>query len=104
MNYVLAAVASFSRRAKAVGVHKCCGADGAHVLGMFMWETGLLVLASIVACLALMYLFREGIEDLLHVSLMELFTWHNLWVPGLTVLLLFLWQVFCPAGCLPRFP
>ena len=89
MNYVLAAVASFSRRAKAVGVHKCCGADGAHVLGMFMWETGLLVLASIVACLALMYLFREGIEDLLHVSLMELFTWHNLWVPGLTVLLLF---------------
>ncbi len=96
MNYVLAAVASFSRRAKAVGVHKCCGADGAHVLGMFMWETGLLVLASIVACLALMYLFREGIEDLLHVSLMELFTWHNLWVPGLTVLLLFF-----VAGILP---
>ena len=31
MNYVLAAVASFSRRAKAVGVHKCCGADGTHV-------------------------------------------------------------------------
>ena len=96
MNYVLAAVASFSRRAKGVGVHKCCGADGAHVLGMFMWETGLLVFASIVACLVLMYLFSEGIEELLNVRLVELFTWHNLWVPGLTVLLLFF-----VAGVLP---
>lgn len=96
MNYVLAAVASFGRRAKAVGVHKCCGADGTHVLGMFIVETGLMVLASIVACLLLMYLFREGIEDLLQVRLAELFTWSNLWVPGLTVLLLFL-----VAGVLP---
>ncbi len=96
MNYVLAAVASFGRRAKGVGVHKCCGADGAHVLGMFMWETGLLVLTSIAACVALMYLFREGIEDLLNVRLAELFTWHNLWVPALTVLLLFF-----VAGILP---
>lgn len=96
MNYVLAAVASFSRRAKAVGVHKCCGADGTHVLGMFMWETGILVATSIIACLVLMYIFREGIEDMLHVRLAELFTWQNLWVPGLTVLLLFL-----VAGVLP---
>lgn len=96
MNYVLAAVASFGRRAKAVGVHKCCGADGTHVLGMFIVETGLMVLASIVACLLLMYLFREGIEDLLQARLAELFTWGNLWVPGLTVLLLFL-----VAGVLP---
>ncbi|WP_300910456.1 ABC transporter permease [uncultured Bacteroides sp.] len=96
MNYVLAAVASFGRRAKVVGVHKCCGADGTHVLGMFIVETGLMVMASIVACLLLMYLFREGIEDLLQVRLAELFTWGNLWVPGLTVLLLFL-----VAGVLP---
>ena len=75
--------------AKAVGVHKCCGADGTHVLGMFMWETGILVTTSIIACLVLMYIFREGIEDMLHVSLAELFIWQNLWVPGLTVLLLF---------------
>lgn len=96
MNYVLAAVASFSRRAKAVGVHKCCGADGGRVLAMFMWETALLVLASCVACLLLMHLFRDPIEDMLGVHLSDLFTWQNLWVPALTVLLLFF-----VAGVLP---
>lgn len=96
MNYVLAAVASFSRRAKAVGVHKCCGADSGRVLGLFMWETGLLVLASGVLCLLLMHLFRDPIESMLGVQLMDLFTWTNLWVPALTVLLLFL-----VAGVLP---
>ncbi|WP_300812777.1 ABC transporter permease [uncultured Bacteroides sp.] len=48
LNYVLRAVAAMSRRAKLVGVHKCSGADGWHILSMFLWETGLLVAASIV--------------------------------------------------------
>ena len=43
MNYVLAAIASINRRAKSVGVHKCCGASSGHILGLFMWETGLIV-------------------------------------------------------------
>ena len=32
LNYVLRAVAAMSRRAKLVGVHKCSGADGWHIL------------------------------------------------------------------------
>lgn len=35
MNYVLASVASINQRAKAVGVHKCCGADEKAFLGCF---------------------------------------------------------------------
>ncbi|WP_418699125.1 ABC transporter permease [Bacteroides sp.] len=104
MNYVLAAVASFSRRAKAVGVHKCSGADSLHILGMFLWETALLVLASAVLGLLLMYVFREGIEDLLHVRLIEVFTWQNLWVPLLTVLLLFFVAGFLPGRMFARIP
>lgn len=104
MNYVLAAVASFGHRAKAVGVHKCCGADGTRVLGMFMWETGLLVLTSIVICLLLMYLFRDPIETMLHVRLVELLTWQNLWVPGVTVLLLFFIAGILPGRMFARIP
>lgn len=55
MNYVLAAIASMSRRAKMVGVHKCSGAGEGYILGLFLWETGILVLVSMVACLLLMY-------------------------------------------------
>ncbi|MDR1004910.1 MAG: ABC transporter permease [Prevotellaceae bacterium] len=96
MNYVLAAIASFGRRSKSVGVNKCFGADNSRILGMFMWETALLVFTSILAALLLMHLFREPIEEMLDVKLPELFTWTHLWVPALTVLLLFL-----IAGVLP---
>lgn len=96
MNYVLASVASIGRRAKAVGVHKCCGANGTQVMGMFLWETGIMVLVSALFGLMLLYLFREGIEDMLGVHLADLFIWKNMWVPFLTVALLFV-----VAGVLP---
>lgn len=104
MNYVLASVASFSRRAKGVGVHKCCGANGARILGMFLWETGLLVMVSVVLCLLLLYLFSDAIEDMLSVRLQELFTWQTLWVPVLTVLLLFFMAGILPGRMFARIP
>ena len=90
LNYVLRAVAAMSRRAKLVGVHKCCGADGRHILSMFLWETGLLVAASIVCGGALLWLLREQVEELLGSRLADLFTGQTLYVPLGTVLLLFL--------------
>lgn len=96
MNYVLAAIASMSRRAKIVGVHKCSGAGEGHILGLFLWETGILVLVSTVVCLLLMYFWGERIEGMLGARLADLFTWSNLYVPLLTVLLLFV-----VAGVLP---
>lgn len=104
MNYILAAVASFSRRAKAVGVHKCCGADEKHVLGIFLWETGLIVVASLAACVLLMFLFREKIEGQLQVCLPELFAWRYLWITALTVVVLFLVAGFLPGRMFARIP
>ena len=104
MNYVLAAIASMSRRAKVVGVHKCSGAGEGRILGMFLWETGLLILVSIVACLLLMYLFGERIEDMLDSRLADLFTWQNLYVPLLTVLLLFVVAGVLPGRMYARIP
>ncbi len=105
MNYVLAAVATIGRRAKMVGVHKCSGAGGGRILGMFLFETGLMMVASVVCALLLMLLFKEPIEDLLGVAhLHELFTWQTLWVPLLTVLLLFVVAGVLPGRMFSRIP
>ena len=104
MNYVLAAIATMSRRAKVVGVHKCSGASGGHILGMFMWETGLMVLVSVACSLLLMYTFSDKIEDMLGTRLGDLFTWQTLYVPLLTVLLLFLVAGVLPGQMYARIP
>lgn len=105
MNYVLAAIATIGRRAKMVGVHKCCGADAGRVMGMFLWETGLLMLAAIGCGLLLMYLFNDPIEDMLGLyRVSEVFTWQTMWVPVLTVVVLFLVAGVLPGQMFARIP
>ena len=104
LNYVLRAVAAMSRRAKQVGVHKCSGADGWHILSMFLWETGLLVVVSILFGGALLWLLRGQVEELLGSRLSDLFTWQTLYVPLGTVLLLFLVAGVVPGRIYARIP
>lgn len=104
LNYVLRAVAAMSRRAKLVGVHKCSGADGWHILSMFLWETGLLVTASFLCGGVLLWLLREQVEELLGSRLTDLFTWQTLYVPLGTVLLLFLVAGVVPGRIYARIP
>ena len=104
LNYVLRAVAAMSRRAKLVGVHKCSGADGRHILSMFLWETGLLVAASILCGGVLLWLLRGQVEELLGSRLTDLFTWQTLYVPLDTVLLLFLVAGVVPGRIYARIP
>ena len=104
LNYVLRAVAAMSRRAKLVGVHKCSGADGWHILAMFLWETGLLVAASILCGGVLLWLLRRQVEELLGSRLTDLFTWQTLYVPLGTVLLLFLVAGVVPGRIYARIP
>ena len=104
LNYVLRAVAAMNRRAKQVGVHKCSGADGRHILSMFLWETGLLVAASILCGGALLWLLRGQVEELLGSRLSDLFTWQTLYVPLGTVLLLFLVAGVVPGRIYARIP
>lgn len=96
MNYMLISIATLSRRAKGVGVHKCSGASSANIFGMFLAETGVLVLISILISMLLIINSREIIEDLLSVRLSSLFVWDTLWVPLLTIGILFVL-----AGCIP---
>lgn len=66
--------------------------------------TGLIVLVSVGCCVLLMHLFSDIIQDMVGSRLADVFTMENMYVPVLTVLLLFWWQVFCRDICMPASP
>lgn len=104
LNYVLISVSSLAQRSKAVGVHKCNGASGGAVFGMFFWETGIIILLSLLLVGGIMIHFREPIEEIAAASLGALFTWQTLWVPASAVLFLFLVAGVLPGRMLARIP
>ena len=104
MNYMLISIATLSRRAKGVGVHKCSGASSTHIFAMFLAETGILVLISALLCFLLIINAQDMIEDLLSVRLSSLFAWEILWVPVLTIVILFLLAGGLPGRLFSRIP
>ena len=90
MNNVLISVSSLAQRAKSVGIHKCNGASDGHIYRMFLYESALLILLSLLFVTVLLFTFTLEIEDLSGASLKALFTWQTLWVPILVSLVLFL--------------
>ena len=104
MNYMLISIAILSRRAKGVGVHKCNGASSANIFNMFLAETGILIIISILLSFLLIINTRGLIEDLLSVRLSSLFTWETLWVPLLTVFVLFILAGGIPGRLFSRIP
>lgn len=75
MNYVLVAIATMSRRAKSIGVHKCSGASAINIFSMFLFETGIVVLMSVIVALFIIFNTKDLIEDLLSVQLSSLLHW-----------------------------
>lgn len=104
MNYMLISIATLSRRAKSVGVHKCSGASSTNIFSMFLAETGILVILSVLLSFLLIFNAWEMIEDLLSVRLSSLFTWGTLWVPLLTILVLFVLAGGIPGRLFSRIP
>lgn len=90
MNYVLISVSSLTHRAKSIGVHKCSGASGGNIFLLFLYETLFVILLSLLCMGFILFYFREKIEELADVSLISLFTWHNLWAPLSVVAFLFI--------------
>ena len=90
MNNVLISVSSLAQRAKSVGIHKCNGASDGHIYRMFLYESALLILLSLLFVTVLLFTFKLEIEDLSGASLKALFTWQTLWAPILVSLVLFL--------------
>lgn len=90
LNYVLISISSMNRRAKSIGIHKCNGANSATIFGMFMWETAIILLVSLMLMTFLLLNFQNGLEDVLGVSLASLFGWRNIWAPLCVVVFLFI--------------
>lgn len=104
MNYVLVAIATMSRRAKSIGVHKCSGASAINIFSMFLFETGIVVLMSVIVALFIIFNTKDLIEDLLSVQLSSLFTLETLWVPMLIVFVLFIVAGVLPGRLFSRIP
>ena len=69
MNNVLISVSSLAQRAKSVGIHKCNGASDGHIYRMFLYESALLILLSLLFVTVLLFTFKLEIEDLSGASL-----------------------------------
>lgn len=104
LNYVLISISSLAYRAKAVGVHKCSGASAGSVFGMFLIETGIIILLALAFMLLLLFNFRDFVEDTVCARLLSLFAAERVWVPILTVLFLFLVGGVLPGRIFSRIP
>ncbi|MDE6179793.1 MAG: ABC transporter permease, partial [Phocaeicola sp.] len=104
LNYVLISISSLSRRAKSIGVHKCSGAESGTVLGMFMWETGIIILLSLLLMLFLLFNFREFVEDTTAARLESLFAVERMWVPLCVTAVLFLVGGVLPGQVFAKIP
>ncbi|GHT20973.1 ABC transporter permease [Bacteroidia bacterium] len=104
LNYVLISISSLVKRAKGVGIHKCNGASSGSIFGMFMYETAILVLLSLLLVVGALFVFRASIDTLMNVPLAEIFSLSNLWVSGLVVLFLFLMGGILPARIFSAIP
>ena len=90
LNYVLISISSLSRRAKAVGVHKCSGAETGTIFGMFLWETGIIILIALLLMGFLILNFQDFVEDTTSTKLSMLFAFDRIWVSLAVVGVLFL--------------
>lgn len=103
-DYVLIAVSSLARRAKSIGVHKCCGATDSNIFRMFLTETAFILLISVLLTALLIFQFQEFVEEIIAIRLSSLFTWQTLWVPMVVLLSVFILAGVMPAGIFASIP
>ena len=99
-NYALISISSLSHRAKAIGVHKCNGAETPHIFGMFLYETLFLTGISVLIAIFLILNFREQIPT----SFETLFALNNLWAPGVAIVLIFVLGCVLPGRLFSSIP
>ena len=103
-NYALISISSLSNRAKAIGVHKCSGAEAVNIFGMFFWETLFITGLSAFIAIFLILNFHEKIEGLTNTHMETLFAPNNLWAPALTIVVLFLIGSILPGRIFSSIP
>ena len=105
MNYVLLSLSSLSRRAKAIGVHKCSGAETSTIFGMFLWETAIILIFSLLLMTFLVLNFQDFVEECMDgLQLESFFIGRVVWVPFVAIALLFCIGGILPAQLFARIP
>ena len=105
MNYVLISLSSLSRRAKAIGVHKCSGAETETIFGMFLWETAIIICCSLLLMVFIVLNFEEFVVECMNgIPLESFLVGRIIWAPLLVVILLFCIGGLIPACMFSRIP
>ena len=104
LNYVLISISSLTYRAKAVGVHKCNGASGGKIFGMFLLETGIIIVAALLLMALVLLNFREFFEDTAAAKLSLLLAPVRIWVPLTVIGVLFIVGGVLPGRLFARIP
>lgn len=104
MNYVLISISSLASRAKAIGVHKCNGATNETIFSMFIRETSVQIVISLILSILLLLVFRGQIEGLLENSFTSIFSLSNLWVTLAVIIALILLAGIIPASIFSAIP
>jgi len=104
LNYALLSVSSLSRRAKAVGVHKCSGAENGTILGMFLYETAVIIMLALLLMGFLVLNFQDFVEDTASTKLSSLFAFDRIWVSLSVVGVLFLIGGIMPGYVFSKIP
>ena len=104
LNYALLSISSLSRRAKAVGVHKCSGAENGTIFGMFLWETIIIIVLALLLMVFLVLNFHDFVEETASAKLDSLFALDRIWVPLSVIFILFLIGGVLPGHIFSRIP
>lgn len=104
LNYVLISISSLTYRAKAVGVHKCNGASGGKIFGMFLLETGIIIVAALLLMALVLLNFREFFEDTAAAKLSLLLAPERIWVSLTVIGVLFIVGGVLPGRLFARIP
>lgn len=96
LNYVLISLASLSRRAKSVGVQKCCGAGRGSIFALFIYETAIVLMGAMSLMCLLLWFLRDFVETTLGTPLSTMLAPERLWIVAVVAALL-----VCVGGALP---
>lgn len=103
-NYALISISSLSHRAKAIGVHKCNGAETGNIFGMFFWETFFITGVSTLVAIFLIINLQEQIVNLTGTHLETMFSINNLWAPALAIVLVLIIGCILPGRLFSSIP
>lgn len=104
LNYVLLCISSLSRRAKAIGVHKCNGAKAGTIYGMFIIETCLVLLGALLLGAFFWWLANRFAQETIYDNFATYVSFDRVWIVLAVTVLIFIIAALIPANIFSKVP